>query len=466
MVDPLKPDLTQAQMFLDDTLIAMHARVQRRVHPARKHAEPVLAPDTPWEGTCPVLYGTVLHREGRFRMWYRSFKGPSQVNICYAESDDGLRWRKPSLGLYEFDGSKQNNICFRAPDADTIDDVSVIEDDRDPDWPLKMLYWQSRDPKTGEFGIRAARSKDGIRWEALRGYALPEWGDRFNAMAHRDGGKFVVLGRAPGASERYGQDRTVSRTESEDLVHWTEPVLVHCPDLADTPHMRIYSATAFRYEGHLLGFLERMHMSPDLLDPELTFSHDGTVWRRFHERPAFIERGPLGTWDGNWVSLHSGPPILHRGRLWFYYSGRSGAHATPYPIIGGVGLATLRRDGFVSIGAAEQPGFLETVPLVWRGADLLVNADNRRRDDSHPNYPAGWVAAEVRDADGRIVEGFSLGDCLRIEHNTERRTPDGYTPIRWGGERRMGSLDGRSVRIRFVLKDARLFAFKGGGESR
>src|SRR5690606_14433877 len=32
--------------------------------------------------------------------------------VCYAESDDGLRWRRPALGRYEFRGSADNNICF------------------------------------------------------------------------------------------------------------------------------------------------------------------------------------------------------------------------------------------------------------------------------------------------------------------------------------------------------------------
>ena len=30
--------------------------------------------------------------------------------LCYAESNDGIEWRKPELGLHEFQGSKANNI--------------------------------------------------------------------------------------------------------------------------------------------------------------------------------------------------------------------------------------------------------------------------------------------------------------------------------------------------------------------
>ena len=34
---------------------------------------------------------------------------------CYAESRDGIHWTKPELGLFEFNGSKQNNIVWDGP---------------------------------------------------------------------------------------------------------------------------------------------------------------------------------------------------------------------------------------------------------------------------------------------------------------------------------------------------------------
>ena len=36
---------------------------------------------------------------------------------CYAESKDGIHWTKPDLGLFEFDGSKKNNIVWDGPGA-------------------------------------------------------------------------------------------------------------------------------------------------------------------------------------------------------------------------------------------------------------------------------------------------------------------------------------------------------------
>lgn len=459
------PDLVpgQAQLFWDDAAIADHARLTRCWHQARKHAQPVLVPDRPWEGHVPVMFGTVLRRAGLFQMWYCTSHPATPIQVCYAESDDGLHWRKPDLGLCDWRGSVHNNICLQPRNVPYIDDVSVIDDPADDAWPLKALFWEGHGSTAPDSGIRAARSRDGRRWEVLPGFVLP-FGDRFNAMPQRENGRVVVLGRTretyAGRHGAYGQDRLVFRTESEDLVHWTTPILVNKPDLQDPAAFRIYSQTAFRYEGRLLGFLERMHVVPDVLDPEVTWSADGLHWQRSVTRAAFIERGAPGTWDGNWLCLGSGGPLLVGGRLWFHYSGRSGAHATPYPVVGALGLATLRRDGFASLDGEEEPGFVTTRPLVWRGAELLVNADPRRSAAAHPRHVAGCVGAELREPDGTGIAGFGEDQCVPVTINTERDGQECYAPIRWR-ERTVGELTGRPLCIRFHIRDARLFAFKG-----
>ena len=102
--------------------------------------EDPLAPDQ----VATSFYGAVLHDNGKFRMWYYALrlKEPGdavrpdttkmlQGPVCYAESDDGLEWTKPSLGQVEIRGSKDNNAIL-LPD-DTIEGVHVIKDETDPD---------------------------------------------------------------------------------------------------------------------------------------------------------------------------------------------------------------------------------------------------------------------------------------------------------------------------------------------
>jgi hypothetical protein len=71
--------------------------------------------DRPWEGnTCG--YVTVIEDGGLYKMYYRGshhFYGEEEHSrepqvTCYAESTDGIHWEKPSLGLVEYEASKDN----------------------------------------------------------------------------------------------------------------------------------------------------------------------------------------------------------------------------------------------------------------------------------------------------------------------------------------------------------------------
>lgn len=94
---------SRRQLFLDDfwfdtsqdIKLALHTPIPREV---------VLESDRPWEDQ-GVTYSSVIYDDGRYQMWYRA-----GGRTCYAESVDGVHWTKPELGLYSFEGSKENNI--------------------------------------------------------------------------------------------------------------------------------------------------------------------------------------------------------------------------------------------------------------------------------------------------------------------------------------------------------------------
>lgn len=73
------------QLFVDDYVVARKENVRRVLHPAKKEndSKPIFT-----EGR---FYGTVLHLDGRFRMWWRK---PDRTGFGYAESVDGLHFRK------------------------------------------------------------------------------------------------------------------------------------------------------------------------------------------------------------------------------------------------------------------------------------------------------------------------------------------------------------------------------------
>ena len=62
---------------------------------------------------------------------------------CYAESDDGIHWRKPELGLFEFRGSKANNIVIASGHVGPLQvDAGhpAVFKDENPDAPAEARY--------------------------------------------------------------------------------------------------------------------------------------------------------------------------------------------------------------------------------------------------------------------------------------------------------------------------------------
>ena len=111
---------TDRQLFVDDFWVDEARGVERRLHQPTKR-EVAIPSDKPWEGG-GVYYSLVTRDGGKYRMWYRcdphgkgeDYKDSNAVT-AYAESDDGIHWEKPDLGLIEFEGSKHNNLIYGGP---------------------------------------------------------------------------------------------------------------------------------------------------------------------------------------------------------------------------------------------------------------------------------------------------------------------------------------------------------------
>jgi len=450
--------LAQSQLFLDDTWIADSVGVARVLHLPRKYPWPVLKADKKWERFGIVAYGTVLFWRGKFRIWYVTWCRSSPRTVCYAESEDGVFWEKPALGLCHFEGSTANNIVY-VPREGGVDCLGVIDDAGDEAWPLKAIVWRGG-PRSG---LVALRSRDGIHWEEKPGLVLPAWGDRTNVMAAREQSKYVVLGRAPRTVQPNYGVRVVWRTDSRNLIRWSRPQLVMKPDHEDPPRMEIYSMTAFRYESLYLGLIERMHMTPDKVDLELAYSSDSWLWHRTRPRPSFIPWGPPGSWDDSWIASPTNGPIRREGSLWFFYSGRSGAHNVAEPHNqGAIGLATLREDGFASLRAAERPGCVLTPAFRWPGGDLLLNMDARSDLSSHPQRCNGELTVEVRDRAGKPLRGYTHGDCIPLRGNTQGMQAQTPCPVLWKDQRSLAAQKGREIRLAFRLRDCHLYSFRAG----
>jgi len=158
--------------------------------------------------------------------------------------------------------------------------------------------------------------------------------------------------------------------------------------------------------------------------------------------------------DWNWANVQSaGGCCLVRGdRLHFYVSGRQGVPGTNLPGICSTGLATLRRDGFVSmdhpaagstrrIQSSAAPGTLTTRPIRFTGRHLFVNV----------NAAGGALRVEVLDRTGRAIAPYGTAQCVPIAEDSTR------VRVAWGTD--LAPLAGETVRFRFHLSAAQLYAF-------
>jgi hypothetical protein len=122
-------------------------------------------------------------------------------------------------------------------------------------------------------------------------------------------------------------------------------------------------------------------------------------------------------------------------------SGRSGAPHGPGD--NSTGLATLRRDGFVSMDAGSAVGFLTTRPVRFHGRYLFVNVASAD----------GELRAEVLDANNQPIAPFTL------ENSVPARVDNTLQAMTWRGGGDLSALAGQPVKFRFSLRDGSLFSF-------
>jgi len=227
-------------LLVDDDEVDACWHVTRVIaRPEARTAEPVLKPDRAWEGRAAGLSGTVLRDgpNGAYRLWYRSFhdgRPESDRNFLnYAESSDGLAWKKPALRLIEYEGDRNTNIVYRPSFSDLRSFESnglVIDEVGAPRRRYKLVAHHGFEDKSrnGLFGLF---SPDGMRWTVTDRPLLPGAGDRHGALKDPVTGEYVVFTRSPRYKARArGRDdpdsaplpykRIVGRTTSRDFVNW------------------------------------------------------------------------------------------------------------------------------------------------------------------------------------------------------------------------------------------------------
>jgi len=425
--------------------------------------------------------------------------------LCYAQSRDGLRWEKPPVGI-ERDGRKTNIVLgdglYGRGDFGSVHAATVLLDpvETDPARRFKMIFQHITvasayaDSRSDSFGspqvlqspIRLAASPDGIHWtvderELAFGRRGPKLGDVIAISYDTRLGKYVLCTRHCDAWKAelnpknprtkawslpyYVEDparmnkRRIFQSESEDLIGWTEPhLLLAADDEEDELDDSFYGMRRMETAEGYLGLLNVFQSVDNRIDVQLVFSRDGKKWRRLNKRQPIFTADAEGTWDDHNVYM-SNPIMEIDGEWWLYYGGAKEARTWVTGLMEGIdvavpsreeqrqwfglGLAKLRRDGFVSLRSDPlREGLFITRPLRRTGRRLVMNARCGA---------GGYIDVEVVRGDEELPrlarESFDRFTGDDIEH-----------VCTWRGDADLGDAD--TVKLRFWMRGAELFSLR------
>jgi len=495
------------QLFIDDQLVAHAEGVEWRVNQPRK-TESVITPNREKEGN-RLAPKSIIQVGDEYWMYYtfyapvewleRDWEGevPNHIRkmTCLAKSKDGLHWERINNGRFDIGNGKDNAIVMPVTHGTVFIDPHKTRGSRfwfigniteNPWWAESKGAFYKLFDETGEKvggAMWLCHSKDGVLWKRIKEPILPIWCDTQNqAFFDPNHQKYVayVRGRVNGL-------RSVCRGESErlDALPWKYEIkpetdigpggfiprmnaeewpAVIKPDSLDpeqtdiyTPYVHIYPwadsrvylsfppvyrhypKTPMSYGRDTRG----QYKNDGLLETQLAVSRDGINWRRYHE--PYIPLGRMDETDGG--TIYMGLGMIRQGdEIWQYYAGSPWTHGTKRnnpDVSNAIFRAVQRLDGFVSINTDHQGGEFITHPLVFKGNRLQLNIDCGAM---------GEVWVEIQDSSGNPIPGYSMEESVSVDRNGLAQE------VWWKDGPDVGSLAGRTVKLRIKMRSSKLFA--------
>ena len=472
---------SRLELFVDEHIVDRLSEATRTMHrPVPRDVS--LTFDRPWEGNS-CNYVSVIEDGGVYRMYYRASQvdytqgemTPVHAFVCYAESADGISWERPSLGLVEFEGSKDNNIIWDGIGTTTFAVFLDENPDCEPDARYKAFVAGTPNRK----GLYPLGSPDGLRWRLLRdGPIITDGAFDSQNLAFWDTirGEYREYHRdfRPGRDSRGNSNgRDIKTAVSKDFLEWPDPTwLNYSPGRVSElytnqviPYYRaphIFLAFPTRYVDR--GWNESARKLPQVdyrrlrassseregtavTDGMLMSSRDGLnfdVWPESFIRPGLRDTGGWFYGDNyqNWGLIETASDVEGAPDEISVYV--TEAHEQ-MDLTERLRRNTLRVDGFVSVNARLSGGQMLTHPLVFDGSRLVLNVSTSA---------VGDVSVELQDANGHALEGFGIDDCDEIYGDSLEHT------VTWNGADDVSALSGKPVRLRFLLRDADLYSLR------
>ena len=454
--------------------------------PERKNI--ALTCDAPWEGEYSNFM-TLVKDGDIYRAYYRGaghingpedVSGPTQGYICVAESGDGKTFTKPRLGIFEYRGSKDNNIIMTHKKDDGREWINSLDVyiDENPDCPPDEKYKAVTSVFFGRLDYY--KSADGYRFEFVRSLAIKKGAyDTLNCLLwnpmtkeyhiyfrdyHRYNGDDVEFNK-----HMIGRSiRDIRVVTSKDMINWSEPERLDYKGDADMIHlytnnvtkyhranvffghparykMRGSESVNFKYLNNMGKLRERSHESPNIHEYSITtdcmliVSRDGKSFDRTNE--TFI--GP-GIQNGhNWAY---GDGYIARGlfetesdfpgepnEMSFYSP--FGSRTRPVYYV----RYTLRLDGFRSWNADNNGGCVLT---------KVIGVDANRLSVNFATSALGYLRVKICDENGDEIPGYDSGTLFG---------DDVDRPVEF--EKPLSELSGQNIKLKFEMTECDLYSF-------
>jgi len=384
-------------------------------------------------------------------------------------SNDGVNFDKPDLGLIEYHGSKNNNLIMLG-----VPSWGKYFRDTNPAIPCEERYkatlW------VAQRGIYMYVSPDAVHWRRNETCMMPLvsgggcetfWDDQqglyFNYIK-RDGSY------STGDFPNYGRSVTIFKT-SEPTKPWPinkvpdpyfegwpfpavtgEGLTVMGPDITDPDRKQIFRTRPQKYPwapDTYLAFLIRG-------GADMAVSRDAINWTICSDNGLGYYLPDAMKIDGKKLNhaIIANGLIKRRNKIWQYAN---------CSVSGERGVATYRveqrLDGFMSLNTGQDEGLIITRPFIFEGDKLTLNVDASR----------GWVKVGIMDLPGRKMSkhyfgpkstpaaretGYGAEDCDPIKADSVRQV------VTWNGDSNVSGLSDKVIRLRFEMKNAKLFAFQ------
>jgi len=448
----------------------------------RIHPEPVVRPDTFADGAGVSIYGSVLRDGGKLRMWYHAIPQDwdyqtDMSSIAYAESDDGISWSKPALGILQH-GPEPNNLTNLGLHSATV----FI----DPDSPPSHRYRATGcgyqglflvHPDIEQMGYYTAHSADGLQWTLDA--PAPRWqsADVITSVYHPGRRASVTALKYSPRWMRMGR-RSIHTAEFRDGAY-SDAVSALYPDEFDDIcaatrgfHSCDYYGMGMLPAGQgLVGFLwNYWHELPYTGNPTCPFALYGTSditlvyqpeaggrWFHMPGRPIFVDHTSVPWARNGWIN--SAANVVEVGdehRL--YFSGTPNSHgfgwtpewkAMPQWVEyqqrhGGSGITFASWPKWRLFGFESDPEGALTINLgpIAQPSELFVNYEVIK--------PDGSVRAEVQIGDGAKAQALEdsiplTGDGVAVKATWTTGTVIPASP---------------SATVTLYLENARVYAYE------